>query len=453
MNETKKTIIFGGVAIALALLAFVTAPRKAKPNAFLDQGEAFFPEFKDPTTATSLEVISFDEATGSASPFKVILKEGKWSIPSHYDYPADGKERLAKTAASVIDIKKDDFRTDNVADHEACGVVDPLDEKATALTGRGQRVTLKGSGEQMLADFIIGKQVEGREGFRYVRVPEQKRVYAVRMNADLSTKFSDWIEADLLLVNKDDLQQIVRKDYSIDERRGTIQQRDNLIVNKDDKGVWAVNNMPAGQEVDNTKMGNFLTGLDELTIVGIRTKPAGLTQTLERATNGLTQEDVFSLQSKGYYFGPNGQLFSNEGELQARTKDGVTYTLRFGEVVYGTGADVSAGAEAVNTDRSKPGENRYLFITTTFDAKAFPPAPAKPKDTSFMGKADSLLTSSERANKELQNKYDEWERNVGKGQKISEDLNKRFAKWYYVISSASFDKLKLVRKDLLKAKS
>lgn len=200
-------------------------------------------------------------------------------------------------------------------------------------------------------------------------------------------------------------------------------------------------------------MGNFLTGLDELTIVGIRTKPAGLTQTLERATNGLTQEDVFSLQSKGYYFGPNGQLFSNEGELQARTKDGVTYTLRFGEVVYGTGAEVSAGAEAVNADRSKPGENRYLFITTTFDAKAFPPAPAKPKDSSFMGKADSLLTSSERANKELQNKYDEWERNVGKGQKISEDLNKRFAKWYYVISSASFDKLKLVRKDLLKAKS
>jgi hypothetical protein len=332
-------------------------------------------------------------------------------------------------------------------------VVDPLDEKATGLTGRGQRVTLKGSGEQTLADFIIGKQVEGREGFRYVRVPEQKRVYAVRLNVDLSTKFSDWIEADLLLVNKDDLKQIVRKDYSIDERRGTIQQRDNLIVNKNDKGEWAVNNMPGGQEVDNSKMGTFLTALDELSIVGVRTKPAGLTQTLERASNGLTQQDVLSLQSKGYYFGPNGQLFSNEGELQARTKDGVTYTLRFGEVVYGTGEAVSAGADSINIDRSRPGENRYLFITTSFDPKEFPPAPPKPRDTSFMGKADSLLTSSERANKELQNKYDEWERDVSKGRKISDDLNKRFAKWYYVISSASFDKLKLVRKDLLKEKA
>lgn len=332
-------------------------------------------------------------------------------------------------------------------------MLDPLDEKATSLKGRGQRVTLKGSGDQVLADFIVGKQVEGREGFRYVRVPEQKRVYAVRMNADLSTKFSDWIEADLLLVNKDDIKQVVRKDYSIDERRGTIEQRDNLILDKNDKNEWAVNNMPAGQEVDNTKMGNFLTALDELTIVGVRPKPAGLTQTLERATNGLTQEDVMSLQGKGYYFAPNGQLFSNEGELQARTKDGVTYTLRFGEVVYGTGEAVSAGTDSVNIDRTKPGENRYLFITTSFDAKAFPPAPPKPRDTSFMDKPDSLLTSAERANKEMQNKYDEWERNVGKGQKLSEDLNKRFAKWYYVISSASFDKLKLVRKDLLKAKS
>ncbi len=107
----------------------------------------------------------------------------------------------------------------------------------------------------------------------------------------------------------------------------------------------------------------------------------------------------------------------------------------------------------MNTDRSKPGENRYLFITTAFDPKEFPAAPPKPRDTSFMNKADSLHTPADRANKELQNKYDEWERNVGKGQKISEDLNKRFAKWYYVISSASFDKLKLVRKDLLKAKS
>ncbi|MDZ7344827.1 MAG: DUF4340 domain-containing protein, partial [candidate division KSB1 bacterium] len=292
MNETQKTLIFGGVAIVLALLAILTAPRKITPGAFLDQGEPFFPEFTDPTTATSLEVITYDEETGSATPFKVILKDGKWSIPSHHDYPADGEERLAKTAAAVIDIKKDDFRSDNVADHEACGVIDPLDEKITTLKGRGQRVTLKDANDKVLADFIVGKKIEDREGFRFVRVPGQKRIYAARMNIDISTKFSDWIEADLLKVNKDDVKQIVLKDYSINEMTGIVNQRDVVVLNKQDN-EWRINNLAADQEVDKTKADNLLTALDELNIVGVRPKPAGLSQSLTKMSDGvmLTQND------------------------------------------------------------------------------------------------------------------------------------------------------------------
>ena len=139
--ETKKTLIFAGVAIVLSLLAVVTAPRRITPNAFLDQGELFFPEFNDPNEARTLEVIGFNEETGAAAPFKVTFKNGRWTIPSHHDHPADGADRLAQTAAGVIGIKKDDFRTDNAADPEACGVVDPLDDAATSFKGRGQRVT------------------------------------------------------------------------------------------------------------------------------------------------------------------------------------------------------------------------------------------------------------------------------------------------------------------------
>jgi hypothetical protein len=452
LTELKKTMTFGGVAAALALLALVTAPRRITPKDFVEAGEAFFPEFKDPTVATSLEVVSFDEATASAVPFKVELKDGKWSIPSHYDYPADGKERLAKTAASVIDIKKDDVRSENVSDHAACGVIDPLDDKATSLQGRGTRVTLKGATDNVLADFIVGKQVKDREGFRFVRVPGQKRVYAVRMNIDLSTKFGDWIESDLLLVNKDEVEQITLKDYSVDERRGTLNQRDVVVMNKKE-GKWAMNNIPGGQELDESKVTSLLTALDELSIVGVRPKPAGLTQSLEKSSYGLNMEDMQSLQSKGYYFAQNGQLFSNEGEMQARTKEGVIYTLRFGEVAYGTGLAVSAGLEDSNNTAQGPGENRYLFITTAFDPKTLPPAPPQPKNADFMNKPDSLFTDADRANKEVQNKYDEWKKTFGKGEKSSQDLNKRFAKWYYVISQASFDKVHLARKDFLKTKS
>ena len=78
----RKTIIFGGAAIVLVLLAIVTAPKRITPNAFADQGEPFFPEFTDPNTAKTLEVIGYNEETGSAEPFEVTFQGGKWTIHS-----------------------------------------------------------------------------------------------------------------------------------------------------------------------------------------------------------------------------------------------------------------------------------------------------------------------------------------------------------------------------------
>ena len=449
MNENKKTLAFAGAAVALAILALIFAPQRITPDAFLEQGEPFFPEFTDPNEAITLEVLDFDEATGAARPFKVTFENGRWIIPSHHDYLADGKDRLAKTAAGVIDIKKDDFRSDNVSDHEACGVIDPLDETA-GLTGRGQRVTIKGSNQQVLADFIIGLPVENREGFRFVRVPEQKRVYAARMDIDISTEFKDWIEADLLQVDKNKIDRVELRDYSINERTGSVQQRDDLMLNLKN-GEWKANKMKSGQQVDSAKMQTVLATLDELTIVGVRPKPEGLSASLKKSSEGqaISQSDVRSLRSKGFYFTRDGRLLSNEGELQVHTKGGISYTLRFGEVVYGSGLAVTAGVDTESgEEKSSAAQNRYLFITTDFDETAFP-EPKKPAGTDFLKKPDSLWTDEDRDNKALQDTHDRWQRDVENARRISEELNARFADWYYVISADSFEKLHLKRQDLV----
>lgn len=450
MDETKKTIIFAGAALVLALAAFVFSPSRITPEAFLDQGEAFYPEFTDPNEATTLEVIDYDETSGTARPFKVTFANGRWTIPSHHDYPADAKDRLAKTAAGVIDIKKDDFRTSDAADHERCGVIDPLDATSPSLTGRGSRITLKGKDDQVLADFIVGNAVPDRPGFRFVRIPGQNRVYAARMDIDLSTKFSDWIETNLLEVSDNKIDKLMIKDYSIDERTRSVIPRDNVELKRNDGGKWSMTGSKSGRELDSAKVKSMVSSLAGLKIVGVRPKPEGLSASLSNPEGSeISQEGRVSLQSKGYYFTRDNSLMSNEGELDVRTDEGVIYILRFGEVLYGSGLELTAGGLASEGDDvdSQGKANRYLFISAGFDNKYFK-KPASPTSTDFLKKPDSLWTAADRKNKEKQDALDEWQKKVDKGKELADQLNKRFADWYYVISEDSFDKIHLNRQAL-----
>jgi Domain of unknown function (DUF4340) len=418
MTETRKTLYFVAAAVVLAGLALVTAPHQKMPKEFFDQGQPFFPDFTDPNAARSLEVVDWDEATGTAVPFKVTFEGGKWTIPSHHGYPADGKDRLAKTAAGLIGITRDDFRTDNIADHEACGVIDPLDTSTPTLKGRGRRVTIKGENGVVLADLIIGKAFEGRDGFRLVRIPGQKRVYGTKINVDISTKFKDWIDPDLTMIAKDEIDRFTLRDYSIDESSGRLDQRDDVTVTKDGD-AWKMAGMPAGKDIDTYKVNNLVRAVDELSIEGVRPKPDGLTASLSRAQGGIsiTHADMLSLEDHGYYFSRDGRLVSNEGELQVHTNDGVVYTLRFGEVAFGQGTALSAGDSVETRAPGQTGENRYLMISASTDPTL--------KDA----------------------------RKVAAAQKRVDDLNGRFAKWYYVISAQSFDSIHLRRKDLVKDKT
>jgi uncharacterized protein DUF4340 len=450
MDETKRTLMFVGAAIVLALAAFIFSPSRITPDAFLDQGEPFYPEFTDPNMATTLEVIDYDESSGTARPFKVTFGSGGWTIPSHNNYPADAKERLAQTAAGVIDIKKDDFRTSSAADHELCGVIDPIDATAPGLSGRGSRITLKGADDQVLADFIVGHEVPDREGLKFVRLPGQNRVYAARMNLEISTNFADWIETNLLQIAGEKIDRVMIKDYSIDERTRSVIPRDNIELSRDDDGGWTMQGLRSVEKLDSASVDTLVSTLSGLSIVGVRPKPEGLSASLTNpGETDISQEGRMSLQSKGYYFSRDGQLLSNEGELNVRTTDGVICVLRFGEVLYGSGLAVTAGqSESENEGRAGQGQaNRYLFVAAAYEEGYFP-KPPNPRSKEYLEKADSLWTEADRENKARQDALDQWQRKVDRGRQLATDLNNRFADWYYVISEDSFGKIHLSRGEL-----
>ncbi len=513
MNENVKTIAFVGLAVVVSLGVWLTRPRLPELRAENELPEELFPEFDDPLEAASLEIIEYDETTATLKPFKVAQVEGEWSIPSHENYPADAEDHLAEAATGLMGLEPLAVAGTRPADHKEFGVREPDPDKLKpGDTGVGTRVEMRDNKNDVLLELIVGKQVPDREELRYVRVPGKDPVYTVKLSTDeLSTKFEDWIEEDLLKLNTWDVRQVAIEDYSVDLIRGVQIPRRQMTLEYDDgdskwklvedkafrKEGWAEVPMAEDEELDTSKLNDMKYALDDLKIVDVARKPEGLSENLRDA--GELKKDAESLQSladRGFYpvqVGENIELLSTEGEVDVLMKDGVQYILRFGQVA-GQG-EQSAGDVDEETEEGEQeadaGMNRYLFVMAEFNPEVIPkpelqPLPGDEKAAEEEGsngngepekaeageeaaKAEPAEGADEKAEeeteeesdaekererieKENQRKQEEYEDKVEKGQERVDELNRRFAEWYYVISNEVYQKIHLSREDVVKKK-
>ncbi|MCK5794550.1 MAG: hypothetical protein KAH12_07580, partial [Anaerolineales bacterium] len=206
------------------------------------------------------------------------------------------------------------------------------------------------------------------------------------------------------------------------------------------------------KEVDNTKMEGLLSALDDLSIVGVRKKPEGLSEILKKSEKiSISRENINSLRSKGFYFTRDGDLLSNEGELLVDTGTGLSYTLRFGEVLYGSGETVSSGIGENEQETEGTAENRYLFITVGYKSSLLP-EPPKPANTGFQNKSETEWNDTDRKNKERFEGHQEWVKKTEAGKKLAKVLTNRFSEWYYVIPASAFDRIHIPRSEMVVAK-
>jgi hypothetical protein len=437
------------VVIALASLAgaFAMAPRELPPPTFEDTGEPLFSDFSDPTIATSLEVVTWNEDAAKVVPFKVEQKEGRWVIPSHHDYPAEATERMGKAAASFIDVKRDVYYGDNAEEHAAFGLLDPTDPAGKGEE-KGKRFTIKDASGTVLVDIIVGKEIEDKQGFRYVRFPDSKRVYGSKLELDISTLFTDWIEKDLLLIERDDVVALIYDPYEVDEEKGKVVNTRPIrvdLVDEDGKKEWTWTEglkAPAGKELNPSTVRQMVGAIDRLQITGVRPRPQLLT--------------LPALQSKGFFVTQGGRkLFGNEGEVRVICNDGVVYLLYFGEVTFdsglaltagteeeaedaGTGEDEGTGAEREENDDKAEG-NRYMFVDVVYEPEL---------DRSSETAAESAPDDETGNENEEEQEEDEGPR----GPERAEMLRKRFDQWFYVISAHSFKQIHKDRDDLWREK-
>jgi len=436
------TAAFVATAVALAWLAGTIDSYRTAPKPLSEEGQPFFPDFTDPLSCTALEIVGYDEATATAQPLKVEQRGKAWLLRSHHDYPAKAEELVMKTAAALVDLKRGALRSMSPNDHATYGVIDPLDQKNASLTGRGKRVTLRNAQGVVLADYILGHPVEGKKGERYVRVPGEMGVYAVKTDADPSSHFRDWVASGILGLSSKDVVDVRLLDYSIDETTGTVSEMHPAEARRGADGKWSA--VGEGVRLRQATLDRMLHGLASLGIVDVQSKPPTLAENLRLGgAIELSLDSITSLRRRGYFFTPNGRMLANEGELRVRTSEGLVYTLRFGEIAQG--ANLAVDEAATTTPTSAPGtvstgsptpppapaaprmapENapRYLFVTVRFDNAE---APAASAGSEPAGDDTSPAESHAQA------------------------LARRFAPWYYVISGEDFERLRPRYNDLVR---
>ncbi|QDT55571.1 hypothetical protein Pan44_36160 [Caulifigura coniformis] len=415
MNSANRTLAFV-LAAACSVAVAAGAHRMYQPVVGAkktDVGTEFYPDFKDPLSATYLGVAAYNAADSKVDKFIIEKRDGQWRIPSHHNYPADAKDRLATTAASLIGVTRGQLVVETADSHARLNLLDPLDDKLGGTEGRGSRITLK-AGDSVLTDLIIGKKDEAAGADRYyVRRADEDRVYIAEIKPDLSTKFTDWIQPNVLDATAATFRQIILDRYSVDESKGAIVQGDRSVLSRDSStDEWKLEELPKGDKLKTSVVNQITTALADMKIVGVRPKTPGIAAMIKGDPKARrTAIDMLDMQEKGYFDDGKGGIVSNEGDFLAGTSEGIIYVLRFGKVVFGDDVDIEFGSKkslseeeakkALEAAKAKSGEekkeekpadekkadgeskepkkeNRFLFVTVQLNEKILGEPPVEP---------------------------------------------------------------------------
>ncbi len=399
MTEGTKTGSLAAVVGIVALLAWATsASNRANTPVIGMKGKPLFEKFSDPLTAASLKILRYDSPKEDYVDFEVARdrKVGLWTIPSHESYPADAGKQMSDAANLFVGLKVLDIASEKKTEQTLFGVVEPNKQNADkGGEGVGMLVQMKDEKGNMLADVIIGKEIDKKK--RYVRVPSEDVIYVVELDtAPLSTDFKQWIEPDLLKLSSNDIETLGVRDYQIITTQQGLALSRNYEADLNfatSSGQWqpvritsfesdppSEKTLTPDEQLNATKLNEIKSTLDNLKIADVIKKPAGLAADLKGDSNLLkNSESLMSLQRRGFFPNPNQkggdsiEFYSKSGELVVTLKDGVQYLLRFGGAA---GAEINAVDTAETKEEGKAEEtvsiNRFMLVTTRVDESKFP---------------------------------------------------------------------------------
>ena len=460
MVNTVKTALFAGFGLFMAgcyALAFWLSQPTSDPG-FELVGKAFY-DF-DPANAGSLEVVALDSATGDLKRFKVENRDGLWVISSHFNYPAEAAKRLADTTSALMGLRRDALQGRLESEQGLYQVVDPLDEAASADEA-GTRITVRDKQGEVLVDYIVGEQAPESDAvsleasqdssaqYFYVRRPDEQQTFKVKLDVDLSARFVDWIDPDVMGIDSDKISKVVVDNYSIEEinEGGRLRSRlvpaDPLVFTKDGF-AWSLEGLDENvEQLETAKIDELIRDIDEMQITAVRPKAAlegraipllkgdlslnleGLGPVPESSRAQLLAGIQDNLRDQGFFFDPYAEdpdqrLFATRGKVQVGTQDALRYTVYFGDVVIGdddaielglgelqdvsensaqsAGDADSANGESPTTDPAdNERKNRFVMVRVVVDEDLLGEPPVEPQQPQKPDEPEDYVPSVEYA--------------------------------------------------------
>ena len=422
MNENTKSITFIVVAAICVGLAFWSVPQKIDPTSKGSRmGQALFETF-DPRQATGIEIVEIDEENLEARSIEVTQSDQGWWIrrPQKADYPANADNQVKDVSTLLLDLRILDTAAEGEGEHANFGVLDPSSANP-GDRGVGKSIALKNRSGSNLAQLIIGNEVEGLSGTRYVRIPGQNTVFTAEIqNAnDVTTKFVDWVEKDFLDLDKWNIKRITLDNYEVNLAKGQLNRIDNPYVLDYADSEWKLSGsaLSEKEELDKEKLDSLKDALDDLKIIDVESKPEILVANLKKGNEFFSnlkdtknQAVVQSLQQKGFYTvavnNPQGQqvpkIVSNKGEIVVGMKEGVEYVLRFGDIYRGPEEDENAS-----------GDSRYIYAFARVNPDLLDPITLESVPAPLVAPSN-VLNSDQNSSKDKGAKGDTGEEGKGK---------------------------------------
>ena len=309
-------------------------------------------------------------------------------------------------------------------------------------------------GENQSSDGTVGAALH------LVRIPGEDAVFVAEIDVDtFTTEFTDWINDDLLDLDSIDVRQLSIHDYTSFKRtESSLGITERLQVQIDwnvEEGIWSLSQMleflgndqvpvetvlNIDEELNADRLNTLQDAIDSLKISDVRRKPAGLGADLKINSRIFDPESRVDLERRGFFLvnardgSGDQELLCANGELHISTEQGIKYLLRFG-------SEVADGDEIL----------RHMFVTTRLDKQLLPePELADLPDVDPDDELTQQAYDAVKRNNDLL--IEDHVQRIKDAEERVEDLNSRFADWYYLISEYTYNRLHLSKTDLIAIK-